>query len=268
MKLLVIAGPNGAGKTTFSRRYLQFAGAEIPFVNGDEIAAGLNSEAPEAAAQQAGRIALKRMESYAAQRMDFAFETTLSGRSYARRLIRWREHGYRIGMVYLRLPSAQHVVRRVARRVREGGHDIPEPVARRRFERSWRNFVELYRPIADEWLVYDTSSRSPTLVAASERADILPLIPDRWRMREVPAASGAGVREASARRDDSTGRDAVTKDATQAPDRFPEGEPSIKNVTMALMQARDDALARAEAVRRRDAEAAQAEKASPATEGR
>lgn len=260
MKVLVIAGPNGAGKTTFSRRYLQFAGAEIPFVNGDEIAARLNPEAPEAAAQQAGRIALKRMESYAAQRMDFAFETTLSGRSYARRLVRWREHGYRIGLVYLRLPSAHHVVRRVARRVTEGGHDIPEPVARRRFERSWHNFVELYRPIADEWLVYDTSSRSPTLVAASEQADILPLLPDGSRMREVPVARDASAQETSARQGDSKGRDPVTKDATQAPDRFPEGEPSIKNVTMALMQARDDALARAEAVRRREAEAAQAEK--------
>lgn len=266
MRVLVIAGPNGAGKTTFSRRYLQFAGAEIPFVNGDEIAASLNPGAPEAVAQRAGRIALETMESYAAQQRDFAFETTLSGRGYARRLVKWREHGYRIGMVYLRLPSAHHVVRRVARRVREGGHDIPEPVARRRFERSWRNFVELYRPIADEWLVYDTSSRSPTLVAASERADILPLLPDGWHMREVPAALGVGAREALTGRDDSTGRDAVTKDATQAPDRFPEGEPSIKNVTIALMQARDDALARAATVRRREAEAAQAEKVSTAPE--
>lgn len=264
MKLLVIAGPNGAGKTTFSRRYLQFAGAEIPFVNGDEIAAGLNPEAPEAAAQQAGRIALKRMESYEAQRMDFAFETTLSGRSYARRLIKWREHGYRIGLVYLRLPSAHHVVERVARRVTEGGHDIPEPVARRRFVRSWRNFVELYRPIADEWLVYDTSSRSPTLVAAAEQADMLPLLRDGWRMREVAGAPDAGAREALAQRDDSTGRDPVTKDATQAPDRFPDGEPSIKNVTIALMRARDVAVARAEAVRRREAEAEQAEKVSTA----
>ncbi len=266
MKVLVIAGPNGAGKTTFATEYLKFAGSEIPFVNGDLIAARLNPEAPEAAAQQAGRIALKRMESFAAERMDFAFETTLSGRSYARRLIRWREHGYRIGLVYLRLPSAQHVVERVARRVTEGGHDIPEPVARRRFERSWRNFVELYRPIADEWLVYDTSSRAPTLVAASERVDILPLLPDGWRMREVPAARHAGTRETSARQDDVEGRDPVTKDATQAPDRFPEGEPSIKNVTRALIQARDVALARAEAVRRREAEAEQAEMVSTTPE--
>ncbi len=266
MKVLVIAGPNGAGKTTFATEYLPLIGPSVPFVNGDVIAARLNPEAPEAAAQRAGRIALERMESHAAERMDFAFETTLSGRGYARRLNKWRERGYQIGMVYLRLPSAQHVVRRVAQRVSEGGHDIPEPVARRRFERSWRNFVELYRPIADEWQVYDTSGRFPTLVAASERVDILPLLSDGWRMREAAGAPNAGAREALAQRDDSTGRDPVTKDATQAPDRFPEGEPSIKNVTIALMRARDVAVARAEAVRRREAEAEQAEKVSTAPE--
>ncbi|WP_419937911.1 AAA family ATPase [Candidatus Palauibacter sp.] len=268
MRVLVIAGPNGAGKTTFARRYLRFAGPEIPFVNGDIIAAELNPDAPDAAAQLAGRIALERMESYAAERRDFAFETTLSGRAYARRLIEWREQAYRIGMVYLRLPSADHVVRRVAQRVSEGGHDIPEPVARRRFERSWRNFLELYRPVANEWQVYDTSGRFATLVAASDSADILPFPPAAIRIREVPTATRADAHEGLSRRDHATGRDSVTKDATHPPDRFPEGEPSIRNVTMALMQARDDALARAEAVRRREAEAARADKASSAIETR
>ncbi|WP_420636091.1 AAA family ATPase [Candidatus Palauibacter sp.] len=266
MKVLAIAGPNGAGKTTFSRRYLQFAGSEIPFVNGDMIAAQLNPDAPDAAAQRAGRIALERMESYAAKRRDFAFETTLSGRGYARRLVKWREQGYRIRMVYLRLPSADHVVRRVAQRVSEGGHDIPETVARRRFERSWSNFVELYRPVADEWQVYDTSGGFATLVAASESADILPLPPLGRRIREVPAAPHAGAREGLGRRDYSTGRDPMTKDATHAPDRFPDGEPSIKNVMIALRQARNDALARAEAVRQRQAEAAREEEVSSTAE--
>ena len=258
MRILVIAGPNGAGKTTLSERYLPMQGPDIPFVNGDIIAAQLSPHAPEAAAQRAGRIALQRMETYAAEERDLAFETTLSGRGYARRLIRWRERGYRVGMVYLRLPSADHVVRRVARRVREGGHDIPEPVARRRFERSWSNFVELYRPIADEWQVYDTSHRSPVLVAASERGDILPMLPSGWRMREVPVAADTGPVLAH----DSSRRDAMKKDPTHPPDRFPEGEPSIKNVMIALRKARDVAVARAEAVRRREAEAAEAEKAS------
>ncbi|MYA34980.1 MAG: AAA family ATPase [Gemmatimonadales bacterium] len=256
-------GSNGAGKTTFARRYLQFAGPEIPFVNGDKIAALLDPDAPQAVAQRAGRTALKRMGSYVARRTDFAFETTLSGRSYARRLEGWRRHGYRIGLIYLRLPSADHVVRRVAQRVSEGGHDIPEPVARRRFERSWHNFVELYRPIADEWQVYDTSNRSPILVAASERNDILPLLPSGWRIRESPTAADADGRDLPV---DFARRSAMTEDRRQAPDRFPEGEPSIENVMIALKQARDDALARAAAVRRRESEAARAENASSTAE--
>ena len=267
MKVLVIAGPNGAGKTTFSTEYLPLMGSEVPFVNGDMIAAQLNPDAPDAAAQRAGRIALERMESYAAERRDFAFETTLSGRGYARRLIKWREQGYRIGMVYLRLRSADQVVRRVAQRVSEGGHDIPEPVARRRFERSWNNFVELYRPVADEWQVYDTSRRPPTLVATSTRTGILPAPPPGWRVREVPAAADTAAREGLARPDYSMRRSAMTQEPTRAADRFPEGEPSVENVMIALRRAQEVALARAEAVRRRQDEAAREEKVSSAAEG-
>ena len=266
MKVLVIAGPNGAGKTTFAAEYLPLMGTGIPFVNGDVIAAQLNPDAPAEAAWEAGRIALRRMASYAADRKDFAFETTLSGRAYVRRLVKWRKQGYRIGMIYLRLPSADHVVQRVAQRVSEGGHDIPEPVARRRFERSWRHFVDLYRPVADEWQVYDTLSRRPILVARSEGAGILPMPPSEWRVRETPAATEVGARPVSGRRDGSTRRSAMTKEATRTADRFPEGEPSVKNVMIALRRAQEVALARAEAVRQRQKEAAQAENASSTAE--
>ncbi len=206
------------------------------------------------------------MASYAADRRDFAFETTLSGRAYVRRLVKWREHGYRIGMIYLRLPSAHHVVRRVAQRVREGGHDIPEPVARRRFERSWHHFVDLYRPVADEWQVYDTSSLRPILIAKSERADMLPMPPPGWRVREVPAAADAGVQPGLDRQDHSARRSAMTKEVTRTPDRFPEGEPSVENVMIALRRAQEVALARAKAVRQRQDETARTENASSAAE--
>ncbi|WP_420447683.1 AAA family ATPase [Candidatus Palauibacter sp.] len=267
MRVLVIAGPNGAGKTTFATEYLRLIGTEIPFINGDLIAAQLNPEAPDEAAWEAGRIALRRMESCAANGSDFAFETTLSGRAYVRRLMRWREQGYRIGMIYLRLPSAQHVVRRVAQRVSEGGHDIPEPVARRRFERSWRHFVDLYRPVADEWQVYDTSNRHPTLIAQSDRADMLPIPPPGWRVREVPTAAVVDAPPGLEHRDHLTRRNAMREEAPSAPDRFPEGEPSVENVMIALRKAQEVALARAEAVQRRDAEGARGEKVSSASEG-
>ena len=206
------------------------------------------------------------MESYAAEGRDLTLETTLSGRGYLRRLLAWRQRGSRIGIVYLRLPSADQVVKRVAQRVREGGHDIPEPVARRRFERSWRNFVDVYRPVADAWQVYDTSGRSPTLVATSNGTDILPLPPLEWRMREVPVQADAAAREAWDRQDDYKRRERMAKEAQQAPDRFPEGEPSVKNVMIALKRAQKVAEARAEAVRRREAEAARAEETVSAAE--
>ena len=96
--------------------------------------------------------------------MDFAVETTLSGRAYTRRIRHWQATGYRVAIIYLRLPSAEYAVERVAQRVMEGGHDIPEAVARRRFFRSWENFLDLYRHIADEWQVYDSSMRPPLLI--------------------------------------------------------------------------------------------------------
>ena len=99
------------------------------------------------------------MEAYVASGTDFAVETTLSGRAYARRIRHWQARGYSVAIIYLRLPSAGDSVERVAQRVKEGGHDIPEAVVRRRFGRSWTNFRELYREVANEWLVYDSSVR-------------------------------------------------------------------------------------------------------------
>ena len=167
MRIIVIAGPNGAGKTTFARRYLEGLEGNRPFVNGDDIAARLNPANPASVAQTAGRMALREMDTLVAQRADFAVETTLSGRGYARRIRGWQAAGYRVSVIYLRLSSADQTVERVAKRVSEGGHDIPESVARRRFNRSWSNFCDLYREIADDWRVYDNSGEAPVLIAQS-----------------------------------------------------------------------------------------------------
>ena len=232
MRIIVIAGPNGAGKTTFAREYLPREGGGAAFVNGDEIAAGLNPADPAAAAQQAGRIALRRMEAHVEAGEDFAVETTLSGRAYARRIRTWQGRGYRVAIIYLRLPSAEHAVERVARRVSEGGHHIPEAVVRRRFARSWPNFVELYRDIADEWCVYDNSGRTPVLMARSRG----------WRgVRETRADRYAASETTTLRRSTM---------ATETPHRFPEGEPSHESILAALVRARKRAMARAAAVRR------------------
>ena len=168
-KILVIAGPNGAGKTTFAMEFLPNE-ADCPlFVNADLMAAGLNPFRAGSVAVQAGRLMARQIREHVRQGCSFAFETTLSGRGHARRIPDWRERGYRIKLVFLRLPSPEAAVARVAQRVSEGGHDVPEPVLRRRFHAGWHNFERIYRDLVDVWAVYDNSGEVPMLVAEGSR---------------------------------------------------------------------------------------------------
>lgn len=96
--------------------------------------------------------------------MDFSFETTLSGLGYLARLRRWKAAGYLIEIVFLRLSSPQVALRRIAARVKQGGHDVPRADVLRRFKRGWANFQRAYRPLADAWAVYDTSGQGPRLL--------------------------------------------------------------------------------------------------------
>jgi predicted ABC-type ATPase len=96
---------------------------------------------------------------------NFAFETTLSGLNYARRIPRWREAGYYVKLIFLSLPSADLAVARVRGRVHQGGHDIPEPVIRRRFDAGLQNFNNVYRPLVDGWVLYDNSDSPPRPIA-------------------------------------------------------------------------------------------------------
>lgn len=164
-QIYVIAGPNGAGKTTFAMRHLQ---GEIPglhFVNADLIAAGLSpldrGTGVEAAA---GRLMLAEINRLTAQGSCFAFETTLAGRSYLRRIDQWRRDGYRVVLLYLSLGNPEDAVSRVAERVRQGGHSVPEDVVRRRFHAGLRNLRELYIGRVDEWRVLDNTGPEPLLV--------------------------------------------------------------------------------------------------------
>jgi predicted ABC-type ATPase len=166
-RCVVIAGPNGAGKTTFARRYLPEDAGVIHFVNADLIASGLSPLKPELAAIPAARMLLGELDRLAAARVDFAFETTLSGLTYVRRLQSWIEAGYRVEIVYLRLRSTQLALRRIAARVRQGGHNVPRADVIRRFSRGWENFQRVYRPLADSWAVYDNSGDEPTMLERS-----------------------------------------------------------------------------------------------------
>jgi len=164
LKIIIIAGPNGAGKTTFAREFLpQEAGCPV-FVNADLIAAGLSPFAPERAAIQAGRLMLDAIAQHVTKRESFAFETTLSGLGYARQIPQWRQLGYRVELFFLSLPSADVAVQRVAERVRQGGHDIPEATIRRRFEAGKRLFFDRYQALVDQWVFYDNAGDEPVLV--------------------------------------------------------------------------------------------------------
>jgi len=160
----VIAGPNGAGKTTFAREYLPKDAGVVHFVNADLIAGGLSPLRPKSAALAAGRLFLSELDRLAKARVNFAFEATLSGLVYMARLRRWKAAGYRIEIVFLRLPSARLALRRIAARVKQGGHDVPRADVLRRFTRGWNNFQTIYRPLSDAWTVYDNSGGKPRLL--------------------------------------------------------------------------------------------------------
>ena len=163
-KVVIIAGPNGAGKTTFAREFLP-AEAGLPlFINADLIAAGFAPFAPESIAIRAGRLMLQEIDKHAAEGRSFAFETTLAGHSYVRRIERWRADGYRVKLIFLALSSPDEAIARVAMRVRQGGHDVAAAVIRRRFAAGMRNFIELYRQRADVWQWYDNSGSRPRLL--------------------------------------------------------------------------------------------------------
>ncbi len=161
-KIIIIAGPNGAGKTTFARSFLP-AEAHLPrFINADLIAAGLSPFAPETAAIKAGRLMLEEIDGCAKRGESFAFETTLSSRGYLRHITQWRAQGYHVSLFFLGLPDAETAIARVAERVRQGGHDIPEAVIRRRFAAGLRNFHH-YRAAVDDWALYDNSGSTPMM---------------------------------------------------------------------------------------------------------
>ncbi|MBI3852948.1 MAG: zeta toxin family protein [Verrucomicrobia bacterium] len=163
-RCIVIAGPNGAGKTTFAREFLPRDAGVVHFVNADLLAAGLSPLRPELAALAAGRLLLKELDRLAKGRLDFAFESTLSGLTYLSRLKRWKAAGYRVEMIFLRLSSPQLALHRIAARVKQGGHDVPRADVLRRFDRGWKNFAAAYRLQTDAWTVYDNSGDRPELL--------------------------------------------------------------------------------------------------------
>ena len=161
----VIAGPNGSGKTTFAVEFLPEYARCPNFVNADLIAQGLSPFSPRAAAITAGRLVLEQIHQFANRRVDFAFETTLSGKSYVKLLKSLKQKGYRIHVFFLWIPDADLAISRIRSRVAQGGHDVPVQDVLRRFNRSISNFFKLYQSLADSWMLFDNAGIIPILIA-------------------------------------------------------------------------------------------------------
>lgn len=162
--LYIIAGCNGAGKTTASYSVLPDLLECREFVNADEIAKGLSPFNPESVAIEAGKLMLQRIDLLLSQGKTFAIETTLATRSYASLVSRAHGCGYNVVLLFFWLPSPEMAVVRVAKRVSEGGHNIPIETIHRRYRLGLRNFFNIFIPIVDSWMFFDNKNR-PHLIA-------------------------------------------------------------------------------------------------------
>ena len=167
--VIAVAGSNGAGKSTVGPRLLRGALQVTEFVNADVIAQGLSAFNPDAVAIAAGRVMRGRLRELAERQANFAFETTLAGRTHATWIKSLLRVGYEFDLVFLWLPDPDLAMERVRCRVELGGHSVPEVTVRRRYAAGLRNFFRLYQPLATIWRFYDNSRTiGPRLIAAGQ----------------------------------------------------------------------------------------------------
>ena len=166
--LYIIAGCNGAGKTTASYTILPEILDCKEFVNADEIAKGLSPFQPEKASFEAGRIMLNRIDELFQKEVDFAFETTLSAKSYISIVKKAQSQGYFVTLIFFWLNSPELAKQRVKVRVNEGGHNISEDVIERRYIRGIKNLFEIYLGNCDNVMLFDNSNKLPVLIAEKE----------------------------------------------------------------------------------------------------
>lgn len=177
----IIAGPNGAGKTTFAREFLPHYADCTNFINADLIAQGVSPFSPDTAAFRAGRLMLGEISLYAKRQADFGFETTLSGHGHLKLIRDLIKVGYQAHIFYLWVPRVQLALDRVRVRVLGGGHNVPEAVVRRRFDRSIRNFLAHYRLLAESWTLFDNSGETPKTVASMKERKLSIIAAGKYR---------------------------------------------------------------------------------------
>ena len=181
--IIIIAGPNGTGKTTLAP-FLHRHYAIEESVNPDIIADGLSLH-PQTVAFQSGRIALTRIKSFLASHQSFAYETTLASHTVSHILKSCRRDNYHVSLHFLALPSAKLAKQRVAHRVSQGGHDIPDEVIERRFKRGLDNFFSYYQYEVDEWVLYDALHDCDVIAYQNKNSAIKILLLDDFNRLEA-----------------------------------------------------------------------------------
>jgi len=164
--MYIIAGCNGAGKTTASFTILPEIIHCREFVNADEIAKGLSPFQPEKVAIEAGRIMLKRIDELLENNQTFAFETTLASRSYKSKILKAKEQGYVVTLLFFWLQSVELAQKRVKHRVLEGGHNIEPEVIARRYNKGIENLFDIYIPAVDGTMIFDNTFGKTELIAS------------------------------------------------------------------------------------------------------
>ena len=179
----IITGPNGSGKTTFAVKFLPDYVKCPNFVNADLIAKGLSPFSPQSVAIKAGKLVLNQINEFVKRNIDFAFESTLAGRTYVNLFRRLKAKGYRLHVFFLWIPDAELAISRIRDRVAEGGHHVPTKDVRRRFKRSIFNFFKIYQPLLDSWILFNNSGYTPTVIAKTKNGQIL--ISDKEAYRKM-----------------------------------------------------------------------------------
>ncbi len=183
-QILMIAGPNGAGKTTMTIELMQNCAILYEFINADEIARGLAPKHPESVALTASKLMINRLKELLDANESFAFETTASGTNYIKHLQSAKEKGYEINLTFLWLSRAEEAVKRVAQRVKQGGHNVPEESIIRRYYLGIKNLIFHYLPLADEAFIMDNSSETSErrLIARKNRNNQIDILDrDIWK---------------------------------------------------------------------------------------
>ncbi len=166
-KLEIVAGPNGSGKSTFAESYLKNTNQSSTYLNPDLIAAGMSLQSNDLVSMQAGRILIQETRNLLEKNESFSFESTLSGKNWLHLIKAAKKRNYKVVIYFIFLKSVELNLKRIKKRVMLGGHDIPTAAVKRRVPRSFQNFWDLYRPLCDQWFVFDNSLSRPKIVMSS-----------------------------------------------------------------------------------------------------